>query len=148
VSRIFEYLKPADPLDESDIIRFENYLAENLQNLFSAVNQYGIAGLIGSSGSFESLADIIVKDTGPRNSLKGKTEYLFSEKDLKALHVKLVKSTAFERSQMKGLVPYRIETIPLASTFINYIIKKFSPNKIRLSTYSLREGVISELELG
>jgi exopolyphosphatase/pppGpp-phosphohydrolase len=47
---------------------------------------------------------------------------------------------------MKGLVPYRIETIPLASTFISYIIKKFSLSRIRLSTYSLREGVISELD--
>ena len=147
VSRIFEYLKPADPLDESDIIRFENYLDDNLQNLFSAGDQYGISGLIGSSGSFESLAEMIVKDADAGNLLKNRTEYQFSAKDLKALHAKLIQSTASERSQMKGLVSYRIETIPLASTFINYTINKFSLNNIRLSTYSLREGVISELDL-
>jgi len=145
VSRIFEYLKPADPLTESDIKRFEAYLNEKMSILFEAVDKYAISGLIGSSGSFESLAEMILENAGSENGLKGKTEYSFSLKELKELHGKLIKSNANERAQMKGLVAYRIETIPLASTFINYTIKKFSLGKIRLSTYSLREGVISEL---
>jgi len=145
VSRLFEHLRPTDPLTESDIRRFEAYLNEKLSILFEAVDKYAISGLIGSSGSFESLAEMILENAGNENGLRGKTEYVFTLQELKELHGKLIKSNANERAQMKGLVAYRIETIPLASTFINYMIKKFSLSKIRLSTYSLREGVISEL---
>ena len=115
--------------------------------LFKAVSDNKVAGLIGCSGSFESLAEMIEKDSNSPSRLKEQTEYTFKLNDLEQLHTKLIQSTSVERSVMKGLVPYRIETIPLASTFINYIVKKFSLHKIRLSTYSLREGVISELKV-
>ena len=145
VSRIFEHLKPQDPLLDSDITQFETYLDNHLISLFDAIEQYKISGLIGSSGSFDSLARMIRKNGGVCNKLNGKTEYLFSLQDLSKLHLKLINSTFKKRTKMKGLVAYRIETIPLASAFINYIINKLSINKVRLSTYALREGVISEL---
>ena len=145
VARLFEALKPSDPLTSEDIDQLEALLNEELAPLIKAVKAHELNGLIGSSGSFDSLAEIIESNTGELSRLIGKTEYEFSMEDLKNLHQTLVQSTYEERANMIGLVPYRLETIPLASVLINYIIEKFNLTKVRLSTYSLREGVISEI---
>ena len=145
VSRLFERLKPSDPLTESDLVQLEAYLDEQLAILFTAVSQHEVSALIGASGSFDSLAKMIEMSSKGSNKLAGATEYTFSFPDLDQLNTKLVPSTFEERENIIGLVPYRIETIPLASSFIHYIIRKLSLTKIRLSTYSLREGVVSEL---
>jgi len=144
VSRLFEQLKPSDPLTKEDIKKFVSFLDEQLEPLFQALKEHPVSGLIGSSGSFESLADMILAASGKRKKLK-RTEYKFKLEKLKSLHQKLISSTAKERAKMKGLVAFRIETIPLASSFIHYLLNKLSLTKLRLSTYALREGVISEL---
>ena len=147
VARLFELLEPTDPLTTAGAEEFEAFLEKELTSLFQAVNDHGISGLIGSAGSFDSLAEMIEMSAEVPRKLSGVTEYTFSLKDLKKLNTKLINSTYAERAEMRGLVPYRLETIPLASAFINFMAKKLSLNKVRLSTYSLREGVISELPL-
>ena len=144
VSRLLEHLKPKDPLSETDIDNLKTFLDDQLGKLFEAEEQYSIDGLIGSSGSFDSLAEMIESESNEESRLSNVTEYTFNPSDLAKLNTKLIDSSFEEREQLIGLVPYRLETIPLASMFINYIITKLSINKIRLSTYALREGVVSE----
>lgn len=145
VTRLLEQLNPSNPLSESDIEHFNAFLNDHLSLLFKATKDHDITGLIGSSGSFESLAEMIEVSTEGSPKLSGATEYDFNLNDLSGLNTILVKSTISEREQMMGLVPYRLETIHLASMFIQYIIQKLSLPKVRLSTYALREGVVSEL---
>ncbi|MBL4752598.1 MAG: hypothetical protein JKY52_03210 [Flavobacteriales bacterium] len=145
VARLLELLKPTDPLTPAGATEFENFLEKELTSLFHAVADHGISGLIGSAGSFDSLAEMIEMSAEVPMKLSGVTEYTFSLQDLKELNTKLCNSTYDERAEMRGLVPYRVETIPLASVFIDFMIVKLALNKVRLSTYSLREGVISEL---
>ena len=123
----------------------EKTLDVELKLLFSAVNQFPVEGLIGSSGSFESLAKLIQASHNRKYNFAKNTCYSFKLKDLKTIHNTLITSTKKERKNMKGLVNYRIDTIPLASAFAMYIINRFMIKKIRLSTYALREGVMSGL---
>lgn len=145
VSRILEKLTPSDPLSDSDISALENYFDIELELLFAAIEKFPVDGLIGSSGSFESLAELILVSYKSKKSLINNTFYSFRLEDLQVIHAKLIGSTRKERENMKGLVNYRIDTIPLAAAFVMYIIKRFMIKEIRLSTYALREGVMSEL---
>ena len=145
ISRIWESLAPSDPLHEGDIIALGKVLDINLGLLDSAIKQFPVEGLIGSSGSFESLAKLILISQGREYNFAKNTCYSFKLNELQAIHNVLIKSTKNERGKMKGLVKYRLDTIPLASVFVMYIISRLKIKEIRLSTYALREGVMSEM---
>ncbi|HIN38733.1 MAG TPA: phosphatase [Flavobacteriales bacterium] len=145
ISRIWESLAPSDPLHERDIKALGKVLDIGLKLLFSALKQFPVEGLIGSSGSLESLAKLILVLKGREYDFAKNTCYSFKLNELQMIHNMLIKSTKKERKKMKGLVKYRLDTIPLASVFVMYIISRLKIKEMRLSTYALREGVMSEM---
>ena len=127
------------------MIQLQNYLKNELQPLFEAVKKFPITELIGSSGSFDSLADMIaaryytgtISDTG--------TEYTFNLEDVSAIHEVILKSTTAERMKMKGLIEMRVDMIVVACCLIRYLLSVHTFNRIRVSTYALKEGVLATL---
>jgi len=115
VSRLLEHLKPQDPLSQANIERFKAFLNSHLPILFEASKEHELIGLIGSSGSFDSLAEIIESKSNGLSKLTGVTEYPFDPVELDELNTRLIQSTFDEREKMMGLVPYRLES---ASGFI------------------------------
>ena len=113
--------------------------------MIDKASEYKIDSLVGSSGSFESLAEIIQHKNNERQNNTGLTEYKFDLAQLKNTYLILLKSAVADRKNLKGLVDFRVETIVLASIFIDLVIEKLNISNLRLSTYSLREGVMSEL---
>jgi exopolyphosphatase/guanosine-5'-triphosphate,3'-diphosphate pyrophosphatase len=77
--------------------------------------------------------------------LNDTTHYTFKLEDFYHIHEILVKSTREERLEMKGLVSMRVDLIVISSIFIHLVLKECSLKKMRLSTYSLKEGVLDEL---
>jgi len=141
-ARLLDKIKPSDPISDQEIKRIENYLLKELLPLFSAVKKHPVAELIGSSGSFESLAEMIVCRFYSPSVLEGKTEYDFDLGDCSKIYKLIVKSTRAERMKMKGLIKMRVDMIVVSAIFVNLIVRKLKIKKIRLSTYSLKEGVI------
>lgn len=143
-ARLLEKFKPSDPITPKEIQDIEHYLHQELQPLFDAVDQFPIQELIGSSGSFDSLAAIIVNKFYSSELLHNKTEYVFSLEDYDAIYRQLLKSTKEERLHTKGLIEMRVDMVVISSILIDLIIKKLQIKKMRLSTYSLKEGVLWE----
>jgi len=139
VTRLLETLSPSDPIKTEEISTLQEFLNKELAPLFNACEEYSISELIGSSGSFESLAEMIGAN------LKGTTEYEFQLDMLSNLHQQILNSSRAQRLNMKGLVDFRVETIVMASIFIQFILNRLKLINLRLSTYSLREGVLFEL---
>lgn len=142
VSRLLEKFQPGDPVKKSEIITLEKYFSDELQPLFSAVEKFPVMTLVGSSGSFDSFADMIAHRFYSKKILKGKASYDFSLDDLNAIHKSIVKSTLRQRMQMKGLVRFRADNIVLASIFSQFIIRSSGIKKVKLSRYALKEGVL------
>ena len=145
VSRMLEKFKPSDPISEAEIKKMEKYFESELATLFEAVQNNPVKELIGSSGSFDTFADMIAHKFHSPEILKGKTEYEFNVSEFSEIHNQLLKSTKAERMQTKGLVEMRVDMIVIGSVFVNFILTKLQLNKMRLSTYSLKEGVLHEL---
>lgn len=142
VSRLLEKFRPGDPIKKSDIEILEDFFSEELQPLFSAIEKFPARTLVGSSGSFDSFADMIAHKFYSKKILKGRTSYDFSLDDLLSIHKSIVKSTLPERMQMKGLVRFRADNIVLASIFTQFIIRSSGIEKVKLSKYALKEGVL------
>jgi exopolyphosphatase/guanosine-5'-triphosphate,3'-diphosphate pyrophosphatase len=144
-ARLLEKFNPSDPMTDAEIESIKNYLFSELKPLFEAVKKHEITELIGSSGSFDSLAEMIAHKFYSPAILDNKTEYDFKLDDCIAIYESLIKSTKAERMQMKGLVHMRVDMMVISAILVHFVVAEFEIKKMRLSTYSLKEGVLYEL---
>ncbi len=145
VSRMYEFFKHSEPITTEEIKKVENYLREKLQPLFKAVEQHKTDTLIGSSGSFDTFADMIFCRFYKEKSLENITSYEFNLDDFYKIHNLIIRSNIEERYKMEGLVEMRVDMIVLATLFVNFILRELKLSKMLLSTYALKEGVLSEI---
>lgn len=145
VARLIELFNPSDPIQKDEIEQYNNYLHAELRPLFEAVKKYPVTELIGSSGSFDSIAEMLTHKYYTPRILDGKTEFTFDLEQCRQLHETIVKSTTAERTQMKGLIAMRVDMIVVSSLLVHFIINAFDITKMRLSTYSLKEGLLDNV---
>ena len=147
-ARLLEMYPPSDPISDKEINVFTEHLEKELQPLFTALERYPIVELLGSSGSFDSLAEMIAHRFYSPDILDDKTEFDFDLAHCETIYNDILKSTNAERIQMNGLVAMRVDMIVVSSIIVNFVIRSFEIEKMRLSTYSLKEGVIQEALAG
>lgn len=144
-ARLLERTKPSDPITTNEIKKLEEHFRIELKPMYSALKEFPIAELIGVAGVFESIAEIIGHRHYFPELIKGKTEYTFNLEEFEEVRDLIVKSTHKQRTQIKGLIAMRVDMIVVSIIFINLILKEFNIKKLRMSTYSLKEGVLREL---
>ena len=145
-ARLKEQIQPSDPILHSEIKKINNFLEENLISFIEAVAKFKPKKLVGSSGSFDTFASLILNKTDDLNLIRRKTEYQFNLKKYKTLHKELVKSTYKERLRMKGMLRMRADMIVVASLFLTFVLSKTGIRKLHLSTYSLKEGLLMSIQ--
>ncbi|MBK7183122.1 MAG: phosphatase [Bacteroidetes bacterium] len=144
-ARLLERFNPSDPITDQEIEDVKAYLKQELQPLFEAIKKHPITELIGSSGSFDSLAEMIAHRFYTPSILENKTEYEFKIDDCSAIYDIIIKSTKAERTAMKGLVQMRVDMMVISSILVHFVVAEFEIEKMRLSTYSLKEGVLHDV---
>ena len=141
-ARLLDKFKPSDPITEKEINAFNNYLREQLKSLFEATKNYPPIELIGSSGAFDSVVDIIAGEFGTSVVDDIQTEYAIDIEHYKRVSKKIIASTIQERQHTTGLIEMRIDMIVISFLLIDFMINEFNISNIRVSAYSLKEGVI------
>jgi exopolyphosphatase/guanosine-5'-triphosphate,3'-diphosphate pyrophosphatase len=144
-ARLLEKFKPSDPVTDEQISTINEYLRDELKPLFDAIKKYPVRELIGASGSFDSLAEMIAHKFYVPEILDNRTEFTFDMDDCAAIYTIILKSSREERLHIKGLVEMRVDMIVISSILVYYIIDSFKIEQMRLSMYSLKEGVLYEL---
>ncbi|MBA3902035.1 MAG: phosphatase [Bacteroidetes bacterium] len=144
-ARILDQFQPSDPINNLQVSQIENHFENKLDELFEAINHYQAKTLIGSSGSFDTFAEIIAHKFYEPEIVENITEYTFYLNDFYFIHNQLLKSSRDDRLNTPGLIPMRVDMIVIASIFVNYVLNKCNFKKMRLSAYSLKEGVLNEL---
>lgn len=143
-ARLIERFKPNNPILATEIGEMEAYLNSILFETIVMCNKYSVKELIGSSGSFDTFAEVIQFRLNQPIDLEIETEYTFEMSEFNSVYELLLGSTYNERMNTKGIIPIRAEMIVVSGILTNFIIKKCSISKMRLSTYALKEGVLSE----
>ncbi len=147
-ARLLERINPSEPITADEIKELNRYLKKELKTLEEAVDKFGTDVLVGSSGSFDSLAEMIYhKFHTPENPLV-KTDYMFNLDYFEQMYHTIVTSNYDARLKMKGLAPMRVEMIVVAVVFIKYIITKLKIEEMVLSSYSLKEGILYKIMQG
>jgi exopolyphosphatase/guanosine-5'-triphosphate,3'-diphosphate pyrophosphatase len=144
-SRLLEHFKPSDPFKPSEIKKLESYLSKILLPVGKALKKYPVQSLVGSSGSFDTFAEMIGWKYHRKDVLKNVETYHFNMKEYFSLHSTLLKSTTAERMKMKGLVKMRVDMIVVASICTNLVLKKYGLKHLMLSKSALKEGALWEV---
>jgi len=144
-ARLLEKLKPSDPITEHEIEIFNAYLLNELADLDKAIEQYKPHELIGSSGAFDSVVEMIHGELNGEPFVKTKTEFDVSVHDFNLITSKVIASTLAERKQMKGLVEMRVDMMVVSCLLIHFVMERYFLKGIRVSTYSLKEGALHEI---
>jgi exopolyphosphatase / guanosine-5'-triphosphate,3'-diphosphate pyrophosphatase len=145
VARLLEKFKPEDPISAQTITAVRQYLAQELQPLVKALAEYRVNCLVGSSGGFESVVDMIAAAYAREEVVDEKHCYRVSLGDYFNMSQRVVHSTAAERERMGGLIPMRRDMIVLTYLLIDEVVALSGVREFKVSTYALKEGALAEL---
>ncbi|MDB5003132.1 MAG: hypothetical protein JWQ34_1357 [Mucilaginibacter sp.] len=143
-ARLMDKFHQTDPIPSHSINALNVYLEEHLVTLIAIASKHPVNALIGSSGAFETFAEVI--ELGKSNSFDLNIKnYDFELNELTSVTDKFIYSSHNDRKAMKGIIPIRVDMIVVASLITRFIIQKLGINNVCMSTYSLKEGVLAEI---
>lgn len=141
MARIIEQIPPSDPITPEEISRIISYFGNGLEKLWNKTRNTEISRLIGCSGAFDTLADLIDQtDPGAKTRIKQE----LTIQDFSRIYRELINSTTAERTAMKGMESIRIEMIVPSVILIKLIVDRLNIQKIAQTDFALREGVLYE----
>lgn len=141
-SRLIEWLNPSDPITPSEIARLKNRLRTAMPDLFDACTSHGVSSLIGTSGSFEVLADmasILFRKQKPDTE---RTSAPIDLAEFKQLCNLILRATSAERKNMPGMHDVRVNLIVIAMVIIDLVVEECDIRKMTQSAYALNEGIL------
>lgn len=143
-ARLLDRFAPSDPLTAQEQAAIMAYLRELLQPLFDAAQAHPITELIGASGSFDSLAELVVGQFHPPGQLEGRSNYTFDLTEVAVVHSQLIASTKAERIAMKDLIAMRVDMIVVSTLLVEVVLQELQLKQMRLSTFALKEGALCQ----
>ncbi len=142
MARVINKFNLSDPILPDEINTLKNYFAEAHKNAFEKCKTENVKTLVGCSGAFDTIADII-DSVNPGEKLRITQEILISE--FYSVYQNLLKSTREQRLLMKGMDMVRVDLIVPAVIFIEQLISEIGIAQITQTDFALREGVLFEM---
>jgi exopolyphosphatase/guanosine-5'-triphosphate,3'-diphosphate pyrophosphatase len=143
-ARLMDKFHQTDPIPAESTNALNLYLHQQLAALLTIAQKHPVDALIGSSGAFETFAEVIELEKGNDFSLDIKN-YNFELTDLIGVTGKLIASSHQQRKDTKGIIPIRVDMIVVASLITRFILDNLAIKRVFMSTYSLKEGVLAEM---
>lgn len=136
-ARIFQMFDFTDPISAVNIREIEQYLDKGVGDFF---DQIKCNILIGASGSFETFYELIEDQDYPKDT--------FVEIDLIHLEhmlTKIIASSKQEREANNRIIAIRKKMAPIAAVKIRWIIRKLGIQKIIISPFAMKEGILQHV---
>lgn len=143
--RLMDKFMTTDPISPRSVTSLKDYLEEQLLPLTNAVHQYAPVCIIGSAGSFETLIDIFFVKTYGQLPPPEQISFELPIAEFYDSFYKLVSKNHNERMAIGGMKELRVDMIVVGACLIDFILKRFDIQQIKVSNYALKEGVLSKL---
>ena len=121
----------------------QRYFSTVLEPLVEAVQRYRPVGLVGASGSFDSLADIQLGQLRSESELPPCTE--LAVESFQSSYRHLLSGNHEQRKALPGILPMRADMLVVAAVLIDYVLGITEITRIRTSAYALKEGLLAEM---
>jgi len=121
----------------------QEYFSTVLTPLIEAVHRHKPVGLIGASGSFDSLADMQLGELRSEAHLPPHTELAMASFQDSYRH--LLSGNHEQRAALPGILPMRANMLVVVAVLIDYGLGISGITRIRTSAYALKEGLLAEM---
>ncbi len=141
--RLMDMFFDQDPITPNQVRKLQSYLEEKLIPLSNAMHQYSAKTLVGSAGSFETLVDIF---NASIHTYAPISQAVVSDLPVSSFYDSYAKFLQFNRAErlaIPGMIELRVDMIVVASVLIQYVIKTFEIEEIKVSNFALKEGVLA-----
>lgn len=142
--RMLEQFHRHDPMLPEEISALQHHYHSTLTPLHKEMERFRPGVLAGSSGSFDTLSEIHCRKSAIPFP-EGNPESPLTIASFYEIHKQLVSSNRSGRMMIPGMIEMRVDMIVVASCLIQYLVEHFFFQKIRVSSFSLKEGVLSRL---
>ena len=139
VTRLRDRIPISDPITVEEEARIAAHLDDQLEGLYAVVERQEPHVLVGSAGSFDSLARIISAERGEALASDAVT-LNFSALEFDALKDRLLRMDRAQRLQVPGLPEHRVDTLPYALIQIDRVLLAGGIRELAWSKYALKEG--------
>jgi len=139
VSRLKEMFRPGDPLSDADAAALVHELQNALPELRSALERFQPVWMIGSSGSFDTLVDLL----RGRRQEEGKAPSSEPIDAVEAMNMckQLAQLNTAARLALPGMTEFRAELMGISALLIEFFWNLYPFERFYLSRYALKEGV-------
>lgn len=142
IARVLELFPMSDPPTPPEIALVEAWFGEHLLELDEQCSVHKPRILVGCSGAFDTLMDIL-EEKEPDATFRKSS--VFPLKDFFRIYQQLISVGKEKRSQIPGVDKNRVEMIVIAVLFINFILRKLEIKEMIHTHFSLKEGVMYEM---
>jgi len=141
-ARMMARFHHTDPISGEEILQLHSYLDTTLKELQKQLDHYRPDVMIGSAGAFETFAEL--QGSQFKTSFE-KPEQVIDLEGFNIISKSIIKSTHLEREQIREIIPVRVDMIVVAAIMTNYLLTMLEFKALKLSSYSLKEGVLFEM---
>ena len=142
--RLLEKFQRHDPIAPQEIAALNDYFYTILQPLLDALSTLNPVVLVGSSGSFDTLSDIYCIRHGI-HLIERPAETPLTREAFYEIYQELIHKNRQERMLIEGMISMRVDMIVVACCLIRFILEQHSFKRMRVSSYSLKEGVLARM---
>jgi exopolyphosphatase/guanosine-5'-triphosphate,3'-diphosphate pyrophosphatase len=142
MARVIHKFSLSDPVNKEEIRCLQSFFADAHKNAFQKCKYEKVKTLVGCSGAFDTIVDII-DEVNPGEKKRKMQEIMLS--DFQEVFEKLIRSTREQRMMMKGMDFVRVDLIVPAVILIEQLISEIGISQIIQTDFALREGVLFEL---
>lgn len=145
VSRLKGTFMPDDPITETQVTEIQAYLANHLTGLAAAVAEHQPVRLLGSSGTFDTLVDMLnLRHPGRYPSPLDCTNPIPVD-DVRTISKEITAMTHAERLRVPGLLPMRADMMVMSFALIDALLTLHPFTEIYQVSYALKEGALAHL---
>lgn len=142
VAILHEKFHHNDPISVAELYELDSFLRDELSDLIKHIEQFKQLDLIGASGTFEVLGEVLSAST--LNQVTSSVEI----DSFYPFYNKVINTDFKERLDMPEIPDSRADLIVVALQTIHFILKEYPFRQILVSQFALKEGLIKEaLEL-
>ena len=126
-----------DSISSEEIADVRQFLDEKLAPLKVALRTHNVNALVGASGTFDVLEAMLVEmKPHPLHAV-------LQSKDFYPIYEKIVQATLDKRLKIEKLPAQRAQLIVVALILIDYVLNLIEVEKIIVSMYAMKEGMLS-----
>jgi len=128
----------SDPIDGDELKALLAHYDQELDSLVAQIQSQKIVGVIGTSGTIETLAAMC----GDASGSNGDTEHFIQAGPLAKLAGDLLETRSKDRAKIKGLDDDRKDQIVAGALLVNRLFERLEIKRMRISSSALREGLL------